>query len=91
MTVYGARLSNSFQGEWELYVVTDGISLEWPEHSFGRSGPVPTVQERVDVLARLGFVPTEGAEWEWQELPAGVMDRVELLASVDVQRRGGAS
>ncbi|WAE65269.1 DUF6303 family protein [Streptomyces cavourensis] len=91
MTVYGARLSNSFQGEWELYVVTDRISLEWPEHSFGRSGPVPTVQERVDVLARLGFVPTEGAEWEWQELPAGVMDRVELLASVDVQRRGGAS
>ncbi|ATY96988.1 DUF6303 family protein [Streptomyces cavourensis] len=91
MTVYGARLSNSFRGEWELYVVTDGISLEWPEHSFGRSGPVPSVQERVDVLARLGFVPTEGAEWEWQELPAGVMDRVELLASVDVQRKGGAS
>ncbi|RST22709.1 hypothetical protein EF908_15060 [Streptomyces sp. WAC04770] len=91
MTVYGARLSNSFQGEWELYVVTGGISLEWPEHSFGRSGPVPTVQERADVLARLGFVPTEGAAWEWQELPAGVMDRVELLASVDVQRKDGAS
>ncbi|MFE1729945.1 DUF6303 family protein [Streptomyces bacillaris] len=84
-------MSNSFRGEWELYVVTDRISLEWPEHSFGRSGPVPTVQERVDVLARLGFVLTEGAEWEWLELPAGVMDRVELLASVDVQRKDGAS
>lgn len=91
MTVYGARLSNSFRGEWELYVVTDRIGLEWPEHSFGRSGPVPTVQERVDVLARLGFAPRDGVEWEWLELPAGVMDRVELLASVDVQRRGGAS
>ncbi|MEU0162193.1 DUF6303 family protein [Streptomyces sp. NPDC006261] len=88
---YGARLSNSFQGEWELYVITDRISLEWPEHSFGRSGPVPTVQERVDVLARLGFVLPDGAGWEWRELPAGVMDRVELLASVDVQRKGGAS
>ncbi|WP_334664874.1 DUF6303 family protein [Streptomyces cyaneofuscatus] len=88
---YGARLSNSFQGEWELYVITDRISLEWPEHSFGRSGPVPTVQERVDVLARLGFVLADGAGWEWQECPTGVMDRVELLASVDVQRKGGAS
>ncbi|MFB8124177.1 DUF6303 family protein [Streptomyces bacillaris] len=91
MTVYGARLSNSFQGEWELYVVTDGISLEWPEQSFGRSGPVPTVQERADALAQLGFILMDGAEWKWQELPAGVMDRVRLLASVNVRRKGGAS
>ncbi|MBQ0881820.1 MULTISPECIES: DUF6303 family protein [unclassified Streptomyces] len=88
---YGARLSNSFHGEWELYVVTDRISLDWPEHSFGRTGPVPTVQERVDALAQLGYVLADGAVWEWQECSTGVMDRVELLASVDVQRKDGAA
>ncbi|MEV8245898.1 DUF6303 family protein [Streptomyces rochei] len=88
---YGARLSNSFHGEWELYVVTDRISLDWPEHSFGRTGPVPTLQERVDALAQLGYVLADGAVWEWQECSTGVMDRVELLASVDVQRKDGAA
>ncbi|MFE1111273.1 DUF6303 family protein [Streptomyces rochei] len=88
---YGARLSNSFHGEWELYVVTDRISLDWPEHSFGRTGPVPTVQERVDALAQLGYVLADDAVWEWQECSTGVMDRVELLASVDVQRKDGAA
>ncbi|MFI1779892.1 DUF6303 family protein [Streptomyces rubiginosohelvolus] len=88
---HSARLSNSFQGEWELYVVTERISLDWPEHSFGRTGPVPTVQERVDALAGLGYVLADGAEWEWQECPTGVMDRVELLASANVQRKDGVS
>ncbi|GHA64655.1 hypothetical protein GCM10010330_16920 [Streptomyces tendae] len=88
---YGARLSNSFHGEWELYVVTDRMSLDWPEHSFGRTGPVPTVQERVDALAQLGYVLADGAVWEWQECSTGVMDRVELLASVDVRRKDGAA
>ncbi|WP_030587917.1 DUF6303 family protein [Streptomyces globisporus] len=91
MTEYGARLSNSFHGEWELYVITDRMSLEWPEHSFGRTGPIPTLQERADALTRLGFVLADGAEWEWQESPTGVMDRVELLASATVQPKGGAA
>ncbi|TKT01600.1 DUF6303 family protein [Streptomyces lasalocidi] len=88
---HGARLSNSFRGEWELYVVTDLMSLEWPEHSFGRTGPVPTVQERADALAQLGYVLADGAEWKWQELRTGAMDRVELLASVDVEPKDGAA
>ncbi|KOT94006.1 hypothetical protein ADK87_31445 [Streptomyces sp. NRRL F-4711] len=88
---YGARLSNSFHGEWELYIVTDRMSLDWPEYSFGRSGPVPTLQERADALAQLGYAVTDGAAWEWQECSTGVMDRVELLASVDVQRKDGAA
>jgi hypothetical protein len=88
---YGARLSNTFHGEWELYVVTDRMSLDWPEHSFGRTGPVPTLQERADALAQLGYVLADGAVWEWQECSTGVMDRVELLASVDVQRKDGAA
>ncbi|QKW28341.1 hypothetical protein HUT11_21180 [Streptomyces seoulensis] len=87
-----ARLTNSFAGEWELYVVTDGMSPDWPEHSFARTGPVPTLQERADALALLGYsLADDDATWEWQEIPTGVMDRVELLASVHVQPIGGAA
>ncbi|MFF9181780.1 DUF6303 family protein [Streptomyces misionensis] len=86
-----ARLTNSFCGEWEVYVVTGGMSLDWPEHPFERTGPVPTLQERVEALALLGYRVADNAEWEWQELPSGVMDRVELLASVDVEPMGGAA
>ncbi|MEU6481443.1 DUF6303 family protein [Streptomyces sp. NPDC047017] len=88
---HSARLTNSFIGEWDLYVVTGGASWEWPEHSFERTCPVPTLQERADALALLGYALPDGAEWEWQELPSGVMDRVELLASVDVRPLGGAA
>jgi hypothetical protein len=91
MKVYGARLSNSFHGEWELYVITDRMSLDWPEYSFGQGGPIPTLQERAEALSRLGFVLPDGATWEWQESPTGVMDRVELMASVDVRRKDGAA
>ncbi|MFI2431760.1 DUF6303 family protein [Streptomyces sp. NPDC018693] len=86
-----ARLTNSFAGEWELYVVTDGPSWEWPERFFERTGPVPTMQERAEVLVLLGYAVPDGAEWEWQEIPNGAMDRVELLASVDVRPVGGAA
>ncbi|MGW5332404.1 DUF6303 family protein [Streptomyces bauhiniae] len=88
---HSARLTNSFAGEWELYVVTDGTSLDWPEHSFARTMPVPTLQERTDALALLGYSVAGGATWEWQEMPSGAMDRVELLAAVDVQPTGGVA
>ncbi|MFF3487764.1 DUF6303 family protein [Streptomyces sp. NPDC002701] len=88
---YSARLTNSFIGEWDLYVVTDGPSRNWPEHLFERTAPVPTVQERADALARLGYSIEQDATWEWQEIPTGVMDRVELLASVDVSPMGGGA
>ncbi|WP_406248268.1 DUF6303 family protein [Streptomyces anulatus] len=91
MKVYGARLSNSFSGEWELYVVTGGMSRDWPEHSFGRTGPVPTLQERADALAQLGYVLADDAGWEWQECPTGAMHRVHLLASANVRRQDGAT
>ncbi|BBC95000.1 hypothetical protein SRO_3824 [Streptomyces rochei] len=86
-----ARLTNSFCGEWEVYVVTGGMTLDWPEHPFERTTPIPTLQERADALAKLGYRVADDATWEWQELPSGVMDRVELLASVDVQPIGGAA
>ncbi|MEU2434568.1 DUF6303 family protein [Streptomyces sp. NPDC007861] len=83
-------MTNTFAGEWELYVVTDGTSLEWPEHSFERTTPVPTAQERENVLALLGYAIPDDAVWEWQELPNSPMDRVELLASIGVRPTGGA-
>ncbi|WP_053914670.1 DUF6303 family protein [Streptomyces sp. TP-A0875] len=86
---YSARISNSFAGEWELYVVTGGPSLEWPEHFFERTGPVPTVQERADALARLGYTVVDGAVWQWQELTDDATARVALLAALDVRPIGG--
>ncbi|OLO31913.1 hypothetical protein PZ61_0216125 [Streptomyces sp. MNU77] len=91
MKVYGARLSNSFSGVWELYVVTDEMSLHWPEHSFGRTDPIPTLQERADALAKLGYVLADDAGWQWQECPTGVTRRVPLLASANVRRKDGAA
>ncbi|MFZ4240722.1 DUF6303 family protein [Streptomyces murinus] len=88
---HSARLTNSFIGEWEIYVVTSGVSLEWPDHPFERAMPIPTLQERADALAQLGYRVADNAVWEWQETPSGVMDRVELLASVDVEPIGGAA
>ncbi|MFF8843803.1 DUF6303 family protein [Streptomyces sp. NPDC015127] len=87
---HSARLSNSYEGEWELYVVTDSLnSRDWPDHDFGRSVPVPTLLERVEALASLGYLIADGALWEWQELPSGHAERVRLLAAVDVRPIGG--
>jgi hypothetical protein len=88
---HSAHLTNSFSGEWELYVVTDGTSLKWPEHFFKRTAPVPTVQERTDALALLGYAVADGAAWEWGERPTGVTDRVKLLAAIEVRPTGGAA
>lgn len=83
-----ARLSNAFGDLWELYIVTDGPSVDWPEHLFNRTMPVPTLDERVQALAALGFEQATGAEWEWQELPCGPTDRARLLGAVDVRPVG---
>ncbi|MFE7354730.1 DUF6303 family protein [Streptomyces sp. NPDC057543] len=91
LPVASARLGNTFDGTWELYVVTDGPSTDWPEYFFDRVVPVPTLDERVRALAALGFKLATDAEWEWQELRSGPMDRVELLAAADVLPTGGTA
>ncbi|MFF4493393.1 DUF6303 family protein [Streptomyces sp. NPDC001546] len=88
---YSARLSNSSFGEWELYIVTDTASHEWPACDFRRSQPIPTLAERTAALADLGYEAADGAMWEWMELDTGARGDVVLIASLDVRRIGGAS
>ncbi|TXS49886.1 DUF6303 family protein [Streptomyces sp. t39] len=61
-----AQLSASrVTGRWRLYVVLLGAPV-WPTYDF--DGPtVPTVQERSRALTALGYVFTDGPDWEWTE------------------------
>ncbi|WP_328865786.1 DUF6303 family protein [Streptomyces sp. NBC_00304] len=87
----------SIRGDrWCLYVALMGVATsQWPEHYFGRAVQVPTVAERSQALTALGFVFTDGAEWEWEEYSATTGDDtspVRLLASIRVRSwDGGAS
>ncbi|MCX4549454.1 DUF6303 family protein [Streptomyces sp. NBC_01500] len=94
MMVHTAQLSNS-GGRWRLYVVVlEGRVSQWPEYDFGPTAAVPTVAERSRALAGLGFVFTDGAEWEWTEYSETHGDDtspVRLLASVLVCSRDGGT
>ncbi|TQK52887.1 hypothetical protein FBY35_3343 [Streptomyces sp. SLBN-118] len=87
MATFKAQLANS-GGRWCLYVVLLGVPVsQWPERAFG-SAVVPTVQERSRALNALGYVFTDGAEWEWFEDSATFDDpssAVLLIASVTVR------
>ncbi|MFC8698613.1 DUF6303 family protein [Streptomyces parvus] len=91
MSEHTAQLS-SRDGRWTLYVVLLGVPVsQWPEHDFGTE-VVPTPAERSRALTDLGFVLTDGAEWEWEEYPERSDDDtspVRLLASVRVCSRDG--
>ncbi len=83
-------------GRWCLYVVLMGVPVsQWPEHHFGPTAMVPTLVERSRALAALGFVFTDGAEWQWVEYSETHGDDaspVRLLASIRVcSRDGGAA
>ncbi|MEV6616026.1 DUF6303 family protein [Streptomyces sp. NPDC051051] len=84
-----------FKGRWRLYIVLlDGVTCPWPEYSFDRAAPVPTLLERVDALSVLGFEPVPGAEWRWTEDFEGPDDpasAVMLIAAVQVRSWTGAS
>ncbi|WP_411130500.1 DUF6303 family protein [Streptomyces sp. x-19] len=85
---HSARLTNT-DSTWEIYVVTDSpYPWDWPTHKFGASAAIPTLAQRDTALAALGYEADTSAEWEWQELPTGYMDSVELLAALDVQPAG---
>lgn len=79
-------------GRWTLYVALMGVPVsQWPEHDFS-TGVVPTPVERSRALTGLGFVFTDGAEWEWTEYPEKPDDDaspVRLLASVRVRSQDG--
>ncbi|MFF3971965.1 DUF6303 family protein [Streptomyces rubiginosohelvolus] len=82
-------------GLWCLYVALMGVPVsQWPEHCFGRAVQVPTVDERSRALAELGFVFTDGAEWEWteySETPEDDTSPVRLLASIKVRSLDGGA
>ncbi|MFD9160607.1 DUF6303 family protein [Streptomyces sp. NPDC059558] len=85
--IHSARVANSYRGEWEVYVVTDSPSpREWPEHSFARTAPAPTLAERTAALTTLGYEVVDGATWEWHELDDDVTDPVRFLGMIDVRR-----
>lgn len=51
---------------WCLFVPFDSAAL-WPHHDWAPSRPVPTVRQRENALAELGYQPISGAEWRWTE------------------------
>ncbi|MFF0431842.1 DUF6303 family protein [Streptomyces sp. NPDC004327] len=91
--MHSARLACTRIFGWELYVVDGSADAkDWPAHDFARQAPIPTLAERTEALAALGY-EAAGSEWEWQELRNEPTDEVELLASLDVLplAGGGAS
>ncbi|MEU9498166.1 DUF6303 family protein [Streptomyces sp. NPDC048196] len=87
---FTAQMTLSPAGFWRVYVVLFGVP-EWPEHSWGRIAPIPTVVERAEALASLGYEVAPGTEWEWieySELPDDPGSTVRLLAASSVLEVG---
>lgn len=83
---------------WELYIALGGAVAEWPTHKWPISSrhEIPTVQERTQALARLGYQPAPDAQWQWDEAetPAyhGHPTRVSMLGTIHiVPTDGGAA
>jgi hypothetical protein len=79
-------------GRWRLFVVlSNAAGLPWPEFVWSACSPVPSPAQRRDALARLGYEPVPGVEWQWQEAdPApDSVAVVKLIASLDVHLTGG--
>jgi hypothetical protein len=86
---YRARMAlRPTDGCWHLYVQHKRTprrdrrqTFVWPLDS-----PIPTPAQRWEELARLGFRPAPGAQWEWMEMDRehDATDSVWLLAAIDV-------
>lgn len=65
----GGRPGSVSRAHWELYLVVYNTTDTWPHHKWpaSRRHQVPTPAERTEALAKLGYTPAPGAEWEWQE------------------------
>ncbi|CAL9550197.1 DUF6303 family protein [Streptomyces sp. enrichment culture] len=80
------------RGRWHLYVVLMNTTTRWPEYTFGRGGPVPTLTDRVNALSVLGFEPVPDADWQWtedSETPSDPSSPVLLIAAIRVRSRAG--
>ncbi|MFJ8350490.1 DUF6303 family protein [Streptomyces sp. NPDC094153] len=77
-------------GRWRVYVVLLGTTEQWPEFTFGRRRPVPTLTERSRALSALGFEPVADGEWTWSEdskIPNDPTTAVILIAAIRVRSR----
>ncbi|MFE7236132.1 DUF6303 family protein [Streptomyces sp. NPDC057596] len=63
-----AQVSTS-KAHWELYLVVYNSAEPWPAHAWpiSRRHKVPTIAERTEALAKLGYAPAPDSEWEWTE------------------------
>ncbi|MFD7443291.1 DUF6303 family protein [Streptomyces sp. NPDC059909] len=52
---------------WQLFVALPGLVSEWPTFTWPTLTEIPSVGERAEVLASLGYVLEDGADWEWTE------------------------
>ncbi|MEW2061490.1 DUF6303 family protein [Streptomyces sp. NPDC007002] len=77
-----ARMVLDASGTWKLFVLTGYEPRDWLAYSFNRAEPVPTVPERVAILAALGYAARGGAEWKWDATPA---PRRRLFAKIAVR------
>lgn len=87
-TTLQAQMANNGD-RWHAYVVLLGGSVSlWPEHDWYRAAPVPTLTERAQALAAMGYEVVPGAEWEWIE-SSDILDDpaspVRLIATVTVR------
>ncbi|MGW1990117.1 DUF6303 family protein [Embleya sp. NPDC001921] len=79
-------------GRWQVFVPMSGLVSRWPVHEFARGSAVPTPARRSRALNALGFVFTDGAEWDWTEhaeVPGDDTSPVRLIAAVEVRRADG--
>ncbi|MFE2118459.1 DUF6303 family protein [Streptomyces microflavus] len=93
-TKFKAQVSRStVTGCWRLYVVLFGVpASQWPECDLNPGPEVPSVQARSRALNALGYVFTDGAEWQWAEacsLPDDLDSPVCLFATAEVQEATG--
>ncbi|MFF1495871.1 DUF6303 family protein [Streptomyces sp. NPDC058304] len=85
--MFRAQMSDS-GGAWRLYVALMGVS-SWPERRWSRAASIPTLADRAQALADLGYEILPDREWEWLEDrvdPFNAGSSVLLIASVDVRR-----
>ncbi|KAB8171120.1 hypothetical protein FH609_000435 [Streptomyces sp. 3MP-14] len=94
--LFGLRCCGALFPEptWNLTVATcPGQVSDWPTHTWSGAADTPTLPERDEALASLGFAVVPGEEWSWTEAMCGFRPdgppHVRLFAAVPVRPLGG--
>ncbi|WP_405999833.1 DUF6303 family protein [Streptomyces sp. NBC_00829] len=81
-------------GGWHLYVVLPDTGGVWPQLVWPAGASAPTLAERDEALAALGYEIVPGAAWQWCETsdtPDDPSATVWLYASVTVRLVAGVA